>query len=84
MTVGGWETCKFTGQHTYTWRDEPFSVPFVSYAVDINQVDEGYYIMVTVVDESANETRYTEEPLAEGTLEAYARTMVESIEILEE
>jgi len=83
MTVGSWETCKFTGQHTYTKDDEPCSIPFVAYAVDINQVDEGYYIMVIVVDDSIN-YQGALEPLAEGTIEAYARKMVESIDPLED
>ncbi|MGN0423729.1 MAG: hypothetical protein ACI4FY_00285 [Acetatifactor sp.] len=69
---------KYTGKHTYKKDGEEFSIPFVAYAADLT-VAENCYIFWIVCDDSINTPSM--EPLSEGTIEAYALKMGESIQI---
>ena len=69
---------KYTGKHTYKKDGEECSIPFVAYAADLT-VAENCYIYWIVCDDSINNP--TMEPLPEGTIDAYALKMGESIRI---
>ena len=69
---------KYTGKHTYKKDGEECSIPFVAYAADLT-VAENCYIYWIVCDDSINNP--TMEPLPEGTIDAYALKMGESIQI---
>ena len=69
---------KYTGKHTYKKDGEECSIPFVAYAADLT-VAENCYIFWIVCDDSINNP--TMEPLPEGTIDAYALKMGESIRI---
>lgn len=76
MTINELDTCKYTGKHTYTLDGVAKEIPFVAYSVDTKQV-ENTYPTILVMDDSINNPSM--EPLPEGTIEAYAKKMVESI-----
>ena len=69
---------KYTGKHTYKKDGVECSIPFVAYAADLT-VAENCYIYWIVCDDSINNP--TMEPLSEGTIDAYALKMGESIQI---
>ena len=69
---------KYTGKHTYKKDGEECSIPFVAYAADLT-VAENCYIFWIVCDDSMNNPSM--EPLSEGTIDAYALKMGESIQI---
>ena len=69
---------KYTGKHTYKKDGVECSLPFVAYAADLT-VAENCYIYWIVCDDSINNP--TMEPLPEGTIDAYALKMGESIRI---
>ena len=69
---------KYTGKHTYKKDGEECSIPFVAYAADLT-VAENCYIFWIVCDDSINNPSM--EPLPEGTIDAYALKMGESIQI---
>ena len=69
---------KYTGKHTYKKDGVECSIPFVAYAADLT-VAENCYIYWIVCDDSINNP--TMEPLPEGTIDAYALKMGESIRI---
>ena len=69
---------KYTGKHTYKKDGVECSLPFVAYAADLT-VAENCYIYWIVCDDSINNP--TMEPLSEGTIDAYALKMGESIQI---
>ena len=69
---------KYTGKHTYKKDGEECSIPFVAYAADLT-VAENCYIFWVVCDDSINNPSM--EPLPEGTIDAYALKMGESIQI---
>lgn len=69
---------KYTGKHTYKKDGVECSIPFVAYAADLT-VAENCYIYWIVCDDSINNP--TMEPLPEGTIDAYALKMGESIQI---
>ena len=78
MTINDLEVCKYTGKHTYTLDGVAQEIPFVAYSVDTKQV-KNTYPTILVMDDSINNTSM--KPLAKGTIEIYARKMVESIVI---
>jgi len=78
MTINGLSTYKYTGKHTYTKDGTQQEIPFVAYSFDTKQIDN-VYITVIVMDDSINNTSM--KPLPKGTIEAYARKMVESIKV---
>lgn len=80
VTINGLSTYKYVGKHTYTYDDVAQEIPFVAYSIDTQQVANTYPTVI-VMDDSINNTSM--EPLAEGTIEAYAKKMVESITINE-
>ena len=69
---------KYTGKHTYKKDGVECSIPFVAYAADLT-VAENCYIFWIVCDDSMNNPSM--EPLPEGTIDAYALKMGESIQI---
>lgn len=78
VMINGLSTYKYTGTHTYSVDGEEMSFPFVAYCIDMQQGKNAYATVLVMKDQYT--ARY-EEPIAEGTLEAYARKMVESIEL---
>ena len=78
MTINDLDVCKYTGKHTYTLDGVAQEIPFVAYSVDTKQV-ENTYPTILVMDDSINNPSM--DPLPEGTIEAYAQKMVESIVI---
>ncbi len=76
MTINEWPTCKYTGKHTYTYEGQTQEIPFVAYSFYTGQMEGYSYFTVIVMDDSINNP--TMEPLPEGTIDAYARKMVES------
>lgn len=91
VTINGFSCCKYTGKFTYTYNPlkldgeptEERESDFVAYAVDTRQtlkeVEGIYPVLIVVLDDSQGNPSM--EPLPEGTIEAYARKMVESIRI---
>lgn len=80
MVVNGFDTCYYTGKHTYTCDGEAQEIPFVAYSFDTKQVEGCLYpYTIIVMDDSINNT--TMEPLPEGTIEAYAKKMMESVTV---
>lgn len=89
VTINGFSCCKYTGKFTYTYNPlkldgeptEERESDFVAYAVDTRQtlkeVEGIYPVLIIVLDDSQGNPSM--EPLPEGTIEAYARKMVESI-----
>ncbi len=76
MTINEWPTCKYTGKHTYTYEGNAQEIPFVAYSFYTGQMEGYSYYTVIVMDDSINNP--TMDPLPEGTIEAYAKKMVES------
>lgn len=91
VTINGFSCCKYTGKFTYTYNPlkldgeptEERESDFVAYAVDTRQtlkeVEGIYPVLIVVLDDSQGNPSM--EPLPKGTIEAYARKMVESIRI---
>lgn len=91
VTINEFSCCKYTGKFTYTYNPlklngeptEERESDFVAYAVDTRQTLKGvegiYPVLIVVLDDSQGNPSM--EPLPEGTIEAYARKMVESIRI---
>lgn len=67
---------KYTGIHTYTYEGEQRECDFVAYCVDSKQSEHSYFTFI-VMDDSQNNPSM--DPVPEGTIEAYARKMAESI-----
>ena len=82
MTINELPCCYYEGVHTYMKDDEHFEIPFVAYSFYTGQIENYSYFTIVVVDDSINRSG-SQEPLAEGTIEAYAKKMVESVEIKE-
>lgn len=81
LTINNLETYKYTGKHTYTLDGESQEIPFVAYSFDTKQVDN-IYLTVIVMDDSINNPSM--EPLPEGTIEAYALKMIESVVVIDD
>ncbi len=93
MTVNGFDVCKYSGIHTYTYEytetnenggldrfSEDRECKFVIFAVDTDQLDGRISpLMIILIDESIE--YQSKEPLPEGLLDIYGMKMVESIEI---
>ena len=77
VTINELDTCKYTGKHTYTLDGVAQEIPFVAYSFDTGVIENYSYITVIVMDDSINNPSM--EPLPEGTIEAYAKKMVESV-----
>lgn len=76
--INGLSVYKYTGIHKYSVEGEAYEIPFVAYSVDTKQVENSYPTII-VMDDSINNPSM--EPLPAGTIEAYARKMVESIKV---
>lgn len=80
VTINDLSMYKYTGIHTYTYEEEDRQCDFVAYSVDTKQVEHSYLTLI-VLDDSLSSPSL--DPLPEGTIEAYARKMAESITIRE-
>lgn len=80
VTINEFSMYKYTGTHTYTYDGEQRECDFVAYSVDTKQVEHSYPTLI-VIDDSLSHPEA--DPVPEGTIEAYARKMAESIEIRE-
>lgn len=78
VTINEFPMYKYTGKHTYTYDGEQRECDFVAYSVDTKQVEHSYPTLI-VIDDSLSHPEA--DPVPEGTIEAYARKMAESIEI---
>lgn len=76
VTINDFPMYKYTGIHTYTYDEEDRQCDFVAYSVDTGQAEHSYLTLI-VVDDSLSHP--SQDPLPEGTIEAYARKMAESI-----
>lgn len=82
MEINGLSTIKYTGTHSYTDRDGvEQNFPFAAYCIDLQQ-GRNSYVTVMVMEEPLTTAEGV--PVPEGTIEAYARKMVESIEFKEQ
>ena len=80
VTINDLSMYKYTGIHTYTYDGEQRECDFVAYSVDPQQI-EHQYITLIVMDDSLSHPSM--DPVPEGTIEAYARKMAESISVRE-
>lgn len=76
--VGDYNVIRYTGKHTYTYDNEPQSIPFVAYTVELNQLPNCYTVIM-VFDDTINNP--SKDPVNEEIIDAYARKMVSSITI---
>ena len=76
LTINDFPMYKYTGTHTYTYKGEQRECDFVAYCVDSKQTEHAYFTFI-VMDDSLNNPSM--DPVPEGTIEAYARKMAESI-----
>lgn len=76
LTINDFPMYKYTGTHTYTYKGEQRECAFVAYCVDSKQTEHAYFTFI-VMDDSLNNPSM--DPVPEGTIEAYARKMAESI-----
>ena len=76
LTINDFPMYKYTGTHTYTYKGEQRECDFVAYCVDSKQTEHAYFTLI-VIDDSLNNPSM--DPVPEGTIEAYARKMAESI-----
>lgn len=76
VTIHDFPMYKYTGIHTYTYDEEDRQCDFVAYSVDTGQAEHSYLTLIVVDDSLSNPSQ---DPLPEGTVEAYARKMAESI-----
>ena len=79
LTINDFPACKYTGIHTYVVDDTTYEIPFAAYSFYTGQLEGYSYFTAIVMDDSLNNPSM--EPLAEGTIEAYAKKMVESVEL---
>lgn len=80
VTINEFSMYKYSGIHTYTYDGEQRECDFVAYSVDTKQVEHSYPTLI-VIDDSLSHPEA--DPVPEGTIEAYARKMAESITISE-
>lgn len=80
VTINDLPMYKYTGIHTYTYEEEDRQCDFVAYSVDSGQVANSYFTIIVLDDSLSNSSL---DPLPEGTIEAYARKMAESVIIRE-
>lgn len=76
LTINDFPMYKYTGTHTYSYYEEQRECDFVAYCVDSKQTEHAYFTFI-VMDDSLNNPSM--DPVPEGTIEAYARKMAESI-----
>lgn len=76
VTINDFSMYKYTGIHTYTYEEEDRQCDFVAYSVDTRQAEHSYLTLIVMDDSLSNPSK---DPLPEGTIEAYARKMAESI-----
>ena len=76
LTINDFPMYKYTGTHTYTYKGEQRECDFVAYCVDSKQSEHAYFTII-VMDDSLNNPNM--DPVPEGTIEAYARKMAESV-----
>lgn len=79
LTINDMPTCRTDGVCTYKVNGEDFTLPFVAYSFYTGQLEGYSYFTVVVLDNSINCP--SQDPLPEGTIEAYAKKMVESVKI---
>lgn len=79
MTINDMPCCYYEGMHTYKKEGENAEIPFVAYSFYTGQIENYSYFTIVVVDDYINNTILGELP--EGTIQAYARKMVESVTI---
>lgn len=77
VTINDLSMYKYTGIHTYTYDEEQRECDFVAYSVDTGQIEHTYPIIIVLDDTLSNLS--SKDPVPEGTIEAYARKMAESI-----
>lgn len=77
MTFNDMPTCMYEGTHSYVKDGETISLPYVAYTFYTGQLEGYSYYTVYVIDDSINRT--AQDPLAEGTIQAYAKKMMESV-----
>lgn len=80
VTINDLSMYKYTGIHTYTYEEEDRQCDFVAYSVDTKQAENSYLTIIVIDDSLSNPSM---DPLPEGTIEAYARKMAESITLKE-
>ena len=80
VTINDLSMYKYTGTHTYTYNEEQRECDFVAYSVDTGQIEHSYPIIIVIDDTLSNPSM---DPVPEGTIEAYARKMAESITLSE-
>lgn len=80
VTINDLSMYKYMGTHTYTYDGEQRECDFVAYSVDTQQVEHAYITLI-VMDDSLSHPSM--DPVPEGTIEAYARKMAESISVRE-
>ena len=80
VTINDLSMYKYTGIHTYTYEEEDRQCDFVAYSVDTKQVEHSYLTLIVLDDSLSNPSL---DPLPEGTIEAYAKKMAESITVRE-
>lgn len=80
VTINNLSMYKYTGIHTYTYEEEDRQCDFVAYSVDTKQAEHSYLTIIVIDDSLSNPSM---DPLPEGTIEAYARKMAESITLKE-
>lgn len=80
VTINDLSMYKYTGIHTYTYEEEDRQCDFVAYSVDTKQAEHSYLTIIVLDDSLSNPSL---DPLPEGTIEAYAKKMAESITIRE-
>ena len=82
MTINDMPTCMVEGMHTYIdEKGQELSLPFVAYSFYTGQIENYSYFTVVLIDDSVNQEVL--DPLPEGTIKAYGRKMVESVNIPE-
>ena len=54
VEINGYEMCKYTGKHTYTYQDEPMEISYVAYATKLNA--NGAYVYWMVIDDSDDQS----------------------------
>lgn len=79
LTINDLEACKYEGKHTYVVDGTTYEIPFAAYSFYTGQKEKYSYFTAIVMDDSLNMPSM--EPLPEGTIQAYAKKMVESVEV---
>lgn len=83
-TINNMPVCFYEGQLTYMHdKDGPYEEerqrPFAAYSFYTGQIEGYSYFTVVVLDDTQSYSFMDAEPLPEGTIQAYARKMVESV-----